>query len=179
MRRVLILTKNEYLKSKIALALSEEGVALICREGEEWDVCFLDLDTMPDAPRGDGVITMSRTLPCTLKIPAAFEDIVRLAKVGVNAALSLEGRICTIRGERIRLTELEAALLSRLIAAGGEFVSRERLLSDVWGDGDGGIVNVYIHYLREKIERGEKIILSSRKLGYKIDARYIMEGEHA
>ena len=179
MRRVLILTKNEYLKSKIALALSEEGVALICREGEEWDVCFLDLDTMPDAPGGDGVITMSRTLPCTLKIPAAFEDIVRLAKGGTNAALSLEGRICTLRGERIRLTELEAALLSRLIAAEGEFVSRERLLSDVWGDGDGGIVNVYIHYLREKIERGEKIILSSRKLGYKIDARYIMEGEHA
>lgn len=179
MRRVLILTKNEYLKSKIILALDDASGFIAVGEGEEFDVCFLDLDTMPDAPRGDGVITMSRALPCALKTPSAFEDIVRLARGELGAVLSLEGRICTLRGERIRLTELEAALLSRLIEARGEFVSRERLLSDVWGEGDGGIVNVYIHYLREKIERGEKIILSSRKLGYKIDARYIMEGEHA
>ena len=179
MRRVLILTKNEYLKSKIILALDDASGFIAVGEGEEFDVCFLDLDTMPDAPRGDGVITMSRTLPCALKTPSAFEDIVRLARGELGAVLSLDGRICTLRGERIRLTELEAALLSRLIEARGEFVSRERLLSDVWGEGDGGIVNVYIHYLREKIERGEKIILSSRKLGYRIDARYIMEGENA
>ena len=39
-------------------------------------------------------------------------------------------------------------------------------------------MNVYIHYLREKLEAdGEKIILSSRSHGYKIDEKYLTEGE--
>jgi DNA-binding response OmpR family regulator len=35
------------------------------------------------------------------------------------------------------------------------------------------VLNVYVHYLREKLEDGKKIIISSRKLGYKIDERYL------
>ena len=34
-------------------------------------------------------------------------------------------------------------------------------------------MNVYVHYLREKLEyNGEKVIISSRKNGYKIDERF-------
>ena len=61
-----------------------------------------------------------------------------------------------------------------LCSADGEFVSREEILHSVWsGDADPGIINVYVHYLREKLEDGEKIIVSSRKNGYKIDGRYL------
>ena len=54
---------------------------------------------------------------------------------------------------------------------------REEILSTVWGgEADSGVINVYIHYLREKLEVcGEKIILSSRKCGYKIDEKYLGE----
>ena len=56
----------------------------------------------------------------------------------------------------------------------GEYVSREELRLGVWDeDTDSGVVNVYIHYLRQKLERGEKIINTSRSLGYKIDEKYI------
>ena len=66
------------------------------------------------------------------------------------------------------------------MSANGEFVSREEILSQVWnGDADCGIINVYIHYLREKIEHGEKIILSSRKQGYCIDEKYLGGGKNA
>ena len=42
---------------------------------------------------------------------------------------------------------------------------------------DEGVLNVYVHYLREKLERGgEKIIISSRGLGYKIDEKYLQTG---
>ena len=48
------------------------------------------------------------------------------------------------------------------------------LTSEGGDDADGGILNVYVHYLREKLEkRGEKIIISSRKSGYKIDEKYL------
>ena len=63
----------------------------------------------------------------------------------------------------------------------GEYVSREELLSRIWQNKtDKGILNVYIHYLREKLEKGgERIIISSRNLGYKINEVFISEGEDA
>ena len=45
---------------------------------------------------------------------------------------------------------------------------------------DEKTVNVYIHYLREKLESGgEKIIISSRNMGYKIDSKYLGEVKYA
>jgi len=85
-----------------------------------------------------------------------------------------ESRSVKLFGEVIRLTEVEFRLLSALASAPvGEFVSRERLINEVWGgESDCGVVNVYIHYLRTKLEhRGEKVIISSRREGYKLDER--------
>ena len=87
-------------------------------------------------------------------------------------------RCAHIYGKTIRLTDAEFALLSTLFCAGGEFVSREKLIHGVFGDSTtDGILNVYIHYLREKIEiNGEKIIISSRKFGYKLDQKFLQKG---
>ena len=75
--------------------------------------------------------------------------------------------------KKISLTEVEGKLLVELLKA-EEFVSRNSLLKSVWGaNNDSGVINVYIHYLREKLEKsGEKIIISSRKYGYKISEKY-------
>jgi two-component system OmpR family response regulator len=88
--------------------------------------------------------------------------------------LTLGDKCAILKGERIPLTELEYSLLSILVGAKGEYVGREKLLLSVWGkDVAEGILNVYVHYLREKLEKGgEKIIVSSRKQGYKISERY-------
>ena len=84
-------------------------------------------------------------------------------------------RLVSLDGEKIALTELELKLLTAIMSGNGSFVSRERLLEVVWENKkDVGIVNVYVHYLREKLEKnGEKIILSSRGEGYKISERYV------
>lgn len=92
--------------------------------------------------------------------------------------LTLGERCAYIRDKKISLTEVEFNLLNCLVSKGGEFVTREQILSTVWGEGvDGGVVNVYVHYLREKLEFfGEKIIISSRKSGYKIREDYLRGG---
>lgn len=84
-------------------------------------------------------------------------------------------RVARLDAKTIKLTEVEGRLLRLLVDGGGEFVSREELAKKVWGENaDGGVLNVYIHYLREKLEAGgEKIILSSRKGGYRIDERFL------
>ena len=64
-------------------------------------------------------------------------------------------------------------LLALLLAKDG-YTSREEIAKKVWGDASDGLINIYVHYLREKLEiGGEKIILSSRKGGYRIDKKYL------
>lgn len=80
-----------------------------------------------------------------------------------------ERQSALVAGEEISLSSREYALLRALYEAKGEYVTREALLKTVWGDteSDPGVVNVYIHYLRRKLERGgHRFIASSRGLGY-------------
>ena len=80
-------------------------------------------------------------------------------------------------GRKIKLTELEYGLLSILMSKKGQSFGKEELLGRLWGEGvDLGVVNVYVHYLREKLEAGgEKVIISSRGAGYKINEKYLKE----
>jgi two-component system OmpR family response regulator len=56
----------------------------------------------------------------------------------------------------IDLTAKEVALLEYLMRRPGEVLSRSRIIEHVWDfgyDGDSNVVDVYIRYLREKIDR--------------------------
>ena len=175
MKRISVVTTNLYLGQKIRLTLSgKASVSVVESFAEPCDLCLWDIDTSGNAPSDDKVITMSYENPAALTLPCSFDALFDLVSKSDSCALALRGKICYLRGEAIKLTELEAALLALLISADGDFVSREEILKRVWqNDADPGIINVYIHYLREKIDRGEKIILSSRKRGYGIDEKYL------
>ncbi|MGH6925040.1 MAG: response regulator transcription factor [Propylenella sp.] len=78
------------------------------------------------------------------------------------------------RGERrIDLTAKEFALLSYLMSHPGKVLSRPRLLSNVWGysfEPGTKVVDVYIRYLRKKVDEGEErpLIQTVRGVGYKV-----------
>ena len=78
------------------------------------------------------------------------------------------------RGEtRIDLSAKEFALLGELMRHPGEVLSRSRILEHVWDfayDGTSNVVDVYIRYLREKIDRpfGVTTIETVRGAGYRI-----------
>jgi two-component system OmpR family response regulator len=59
-------------------------------------------------------------------------------------------------GEEISLSAKEFGLLQALMRRPGEVLSREQLLEQVWGD-DGemqsNVVDVYVYYLRQKVDR--------------------------
>jgi two-component system OmpR family response regulator len=80
------------------------------------------------------------------------------------------------RGTReIALTAKEFALLEFLMRNEGRAVSRTRLLSNVWNyDFDPGtkVVDVYIRYLRRKVDDGEAaaLIHTVRGFGYRLAA---------
>jgi DNA-binding response OmpR family regulator len=76
------------------------------------------------------------------------------------------------RGSReVGLTAREFALLRHLMENAGKVVSRTRLLANVWGysfEPGTKIVDVYIRYLRKKIDEGEerRLIHTVRGFGY-------------
>ena len=80
---------------------------------------------------------------------------------------------CTRAGRAIALTRREFALLEALMRREGAVVAKLDLLSEVWGDDadcDPNIVEVYIGYLRKKIDRGEadQMIQTVRGVGYRL-----------
>jgi DNA-binding response OmpR family regulator len=80
------------------------------------------------------------------------------------------------RGDRlIELTAKEFALLEYLMRHRGQVLTRAQIIDRVWRydlDALSNVVDIYIHYLREKIDRGfaQPLIKTVRGVGYKIDA---------
>ncbi len=69
------------------------------------------------------------------------------------------------------LSVREAELLAYLLRHPEEVLHRDRILGDVWGDeaeGDSNVLNVYINYLRNKLEQGgrAKLVHTVRGKGY-------------
>ena len=80
--------------------------------------------------------------------------------------------------EPIRLTPREFALLQFFMQHAGEALTRPRLLEHVWDfafDGDPNIVDVYIGYLRDKIDRpfGRASIATVRGIGYRLENEFV------
>jgi DNA-binding response OmpR family regulator len=73
----------------------------------------------------------------------------------------------------IELTSREFAVLEALLRRAPEVVAKDELLRTVWGmdfDGDPNIVEVYVGYLRRKVDRpfGRESLRTVRGAGYRV-----------
>lgn len=83
--------------------------------------------------------------------------------------LDLHSRRATVNGKEVELTAREFALLETFLRHAGQVLSREQLLSHVWGydfDPGSNVVDVYIRYLRQKL--GPDVVETVRGMGYRI-----------
>ncbi|MEP6476712.1 MAG: response regulator transcription factor [Actinomycetota bacterium] len=81
----------------------------------------------------------------------------------------------TCGGTRIDLTAKEFSLLEFFMRRAGEVLSRTQLIDHVWDfafEGDSNVVDVYVRYLREKIDRpfGRDTLETVRGAGYRLRA---------
>jgi DNA-binding response OmpR family regulator len=123
--------------------------------------------------------------------PLRMQDLIGKLRAQIARAADGEGGVCTIgpyefrpaakllqearRGRKIRLTEKETAILAFLLGAGGQPVSREILLSEVWGYNSKvttHTLETHIYRLRQKIEPNpaEARILLTDAGGYRLEA---------
>lgn len=139
-RELTLLLPDGYTRAK-----AREG-ALVIADADTADTAGADIVIAREARKGNFIF---------LKRPFPTEALAH--------ALSLAGE-----GGETPLTPTEQRLLSLLKAANGAPVAREVLLREVWGEGaSDGLLNLYIHYLREKLEKdGKRRIFASRGKGY-------------
>lgn len=95
------------------------------------------------------------------------QPILMIANLTLNPATREVTRLEQI----IHLTSQEYRLLEYLMQHSGSIVSRETLIEMVWGESiapESGVIEVYINYLRNKIDRGfhPKLIHTIRGMGY-------------
>lgn len=94
--------------------------------------------------------------------------------------VDLGSRVVTRAGKRIELSSREYSLLTYLMKNAGRCVTRAMIMEHVWTlafDTPTNVVDVYINYLRSKIDMGfeQKLIRTMRGIGYQIERRAISE----
>lgn len=86
-----------------------------------------------------------------------------------DIVLDVRQRTASVAGREIVLSAREFALAEELIRHPGQVLSREQLLSRVWGfdfDPGSNVADVYIGYLRQKLGAGR--IETIRGVGYRL-----------
>lgn len=83
-------------------------------------------------------------------------------------SLDLRTRQATVGGKRVDLSAREFSMAEIFLLNAGQVLSRESLLSHVWGydfDPGSNVVDVYVGYLRKKF--GNATIATVRGMGYR------------
>jgi DNA-binding response OmpR family regulator len=120
--------------------------------------------------------------------PFAFDEL--LARIGAvtrrvptaerievgDLVIEVASRRVSRAGVELRLTVREFDLLRTLAAHAGRVVERARLLQEVWDtthDPGTNVVEVYVSYLRAKVDKGFEppLLHTVRGVGYVLEAR--------
>ena len=85
--------------------------------------------------------------------------------------MDLNSRTITRDGTEITLSSKEFAVLEYLLRNPGRVLSRDKIENHVWNydfEGGSNVVDVYIRYLRKKIDNGfnKKLLHTIRGAGY-------------
>ena len=90
-----------------------------------------------------------------------------------DLSLDVDRHEVTRDGQPIELTAKEFDLLAYLMRNAGRVLSKDQITEHVWGfdsEAPSNVVEIYIHYLRDKIDRGfaRPLIRTVRGVGYTI-----------
>ena len=99
---------------------------------------------------------------------AQHEEKSNIFTIG-DVSVDLQQYKVTVSSEEVILSPREFKLLNYLIENANKAVSRTQILNAVWGitfENHTNVVDVYISYLRNKIEKNQKYIFTIKGVGY-------------
>lgn len=145
-------------------------IMLTAKDNEYDKVKGLDMGADDYITKPFGVMELVSRVKAVLRRSVTVkkdEDVLRQDGI----VLDIKRHIITVDGEEINLTFKEFELLHYLLKNNGIVLSRDKLMSEVWGtdfEGESRTVDVHIRTLRLKLGKHGKSIKTIRNVGYKI-----------
>ncbi len=152
--------------------ISQVPVIMLSARGEEYDKLFGfemgvdDYITKPFSPK-----ELVARIKAVLKRSGAVEEkegILKLPGIEIDET----GRKVLVDGKEITLTPKEFDILVYMVKNKGIVLSREKILSTIWGYeffGDDRTVDTHIKMLRNSIEPYRNYIKTIWSIGYKLE----------
>jgi two-component system OmpR family response regulator len=162
---------------QVCAALREEGnwtpIMMLSAKDGEWDIAEA-LDTGADdflTKPFSFVVLLARLRALVRRVTIERPSALVVGDLVLDPATHL----CRREGVDVALSPREFALLEYLMRHVGQAVAKSELLEHVWDfgfDGDDNIVEVYVRYLRRKIDVpfGRQSIETVRGVGYRLVA---------
>ena len=150
---------------------SDVPVIILSARVEEYDKLFGfeigvdDYVTKPFSPKE----LMARISAVLKRFRPKKKEVVKSDGLEIDIA----GRNVFVDGKKVEMTPKEYELLFYLVENNGIAISREKLLSNVWGYdfyGDDRTVDTHIKMLRSSLGKYRDKIITLRGLGYKFEA---------
>ncbi len=113
-------------------------------------------------------------LRALLRRPAPAEEALEIVRYA-DLTLDMAARQAQRSGRLIELSTTEYELLTLLMRRADQVVTREQIMERVWGydfEGESNVLEVYVRYLRTKLEAGgePRLIQTVRGAGYVLRA---------
>lgn len=105
-----------------------------------------------------------------VRLRTETSDEPTVLRVG-DVSLDVRTRRASVGDRTVELTAREYSLFETFLRHPDQVMSREQLLSIVWGydfDPGSNVVEVYVRYLRKKL--GDRVIETVRSMGYRLPA---------
>jgi two-component system, OmpR family, copper resistance phosphate regulon response regulator CusR len=149
-------------------------IVLTARDTVEDKVAGLDSGATDYVTKPFSFDELTARIRAHLRDPGAAREPTKLDAAGIH--VDLLSREVTLGEEAVHLSAREFDLLVYFMRHVGEVLSREQILSAVWGyDFDPGtnVVEVYVGYLRRKLASsgGPARIETLRSVGYRLTDR--------
>ncbi len=145
-------------------------VIMLTAKSAEFDkVMGLDSGADDYITKPFGVMEMISRVKAVLRRAGSVSEETRLVLGGI--ILDAESHVVTVNGERVAFTYKEFELLQYLMKNEGIVLTRDKLMSAVWGfdfEGESRTVDMHIKTLRQKLGSCGSMIETVRGVGYKI-----------
>ena len=145
-------------------------VIMVTAKGSEYDkVVGLDSGADDYVTKPFGMMELVSRIKAVLRRTGKVEDRMDMETAGVH--VDVKKHEVTVDGKEISLTLKEFELLEKLMRNQGIVLTRDQLLTEIWGydfDGETRTVDVHIRTLRQKLGEKGEIIQTVRGVGYRV-----------
>ncbi len=148
-------------------------IIMLSARGEEYDRIHgfeLGIDDYVVKPFSPKELMMR--VSAVLKRSSTPKDEKREVFVYKGLSVDFSARIVTVNGKRVEMTPKEYELFFYMVRNKGLALSREKLISEVWGYdffGDDRTLDTHIKLLRKSLGEYSKCVVTLRGVGYRFE----------